>query len=210
MPYAIDNKLVVGIASSALFDLTTSDAVFQDRGPEEYRRFQREHESDILEPGVAFPFIKRLCSLNDHHNDSPVEVILLSRNDADTGLRVMKSIEAHGLGIYRGVFLGGGDPYLYIPAFDCSLFLSANAKDVKESIMSGSPAGMVMDSDYVDDPDDHELRIAFDFDGVLAGDESERDYQQTGDLGAYHESERANAEVPLRPGPLKELLEKVA
>ena len=156
MPYEIDSKLVVAVASSALFDLTVSDAIYVNEGKEAYREYQRKHENDLLDTGVAFPFIRRLLSLNDGLEGNPVEVILLSRNDCDTGLRVMKSIEACHLGISRGVFLSGGNPYLYVPAFGCCLFLSANAGDVRMAIQSGSPAGMVMESSFVDDRTDDE------------------------------------------------------
>ena len=104
MPFAIEQKLVVAVASSALFDLGEADRVFRECGEEAYREYQREHENDVLAPGVAFPFIKRLLSFNRPEGDSPVEVILLSRNDPDTGLRVFNSIEAHGLDITRAAF----------------------------------------------------------------------------------------------------------
>lgn len=210
MPYPIHEKLVVSVASSALFDLSGSDAVFQTEGPEAYREYQRANENVVLKPGVAFPFIKRLLSLNEKDPNSPVEVILLSRNTADTGLRVFKSIEAYSLGISRAAFLGGGSPYLYIKAFSCSLFLSANERDVKDAIMHGAPAGLVLESDFTDDPDDRELRVAFDFDGVLADDEAEVAYHDSRDLAAYHQLEKERAEQALSDGPLKELLEKIA
>jgi 5'-nucleotidase len=208
MPFPIEGKLVVGIASSALFDLTESDAIFRTQGTDAYRAFQRAHENDILRPGVAFPFIRRLLGINvrDYH---PVEVILLSRNDPDTGLRVMNSIEAHGLDITRAAFVRGQKPYKYIPAFGICLFLSANAEDVKEAIMAGYPAGQVLDTQYQDDPVEQELRIAFDFDGVLIDDEAERVYHQA-DLAAFQESEVAKSSVPHSPGPLRELLVKIA
>jgi 5'-nucleotidase len=209
MPFDINSKLVIGVASSALFDLCESDAIFRERGYAEYRQHQIDNENSTLGAGVAFPFIKRLLSLNSSRW-SPVEVLLLSRNDADTGLRVWNSIEAYGLGISRGVFLGGDAPWQHIPTFGCSLFLSANEKDVREAIMAGFPAGMVLDTKFVDDPEDKELRIAFDFDGVLADDESERAYQRTGNLAEYHLSEREKAKECLKPGPLKALVEKIA
>ena len=111
MPFEIDQKLVVAIASSALFDLGEADQVFKERGENAYREYQRAHENDVLQPGVAFAFIKRLLSFNLSPEDSPVEVILLSRNDPDTGLRVFNSIEANGLDITRAAFLNGSAPF---------------------------------------------------------------------------------------------------
>ena len=126
MAYDIENRLVVGLASSALFDLTDSDEVFRQQGEQEYRVYQRQHQDTPLAPGVAFPFVRRLLSLNELSPDNPlVEVVLLSHNDPDTGLRVFKSIEHHGLDITRAVFLQGKNPYQYIPAFNISLFLTA-------------------------------------------------------------------------------------
>ncbi|WP_025696993.1 5'-nucleotidase, partial [Paenibacillus forsythiae] len=114
MPFDIESKFVIAVASSALFDLTESDRVFREHGEEVYREYQREHENEILTPGVAYPLIKRLLSINTSQ-DQIVEVILLSRNDPDTGLRVLKSIEKYGLTISRAVFVAGSNlfsPYL--------------------------------------------------------------------------------------------------
>lgn len=168
MGYHIQDKLVVAVASSALFDLTESDAVFQEHGEEEYRKYQRENEKRVLDKGVAFPLIKRLLGLNDADiGDQAVEVVLLSRNDPDTGLRVFKSIEYYGLPITRAVFVTGNDPFVYMDAFNASLFLSGNKDDVKQAVELGLPAGCVYPTDFVDDEEDEELRIAFDFDGIM-------------------------------------------
>jgi 5'-nucleotidase len=208
--FSIDEKFVVALASSALFDLTESDRVFRERGEEEYRRYQREHEEDILNPGVAFPFVRRLLSLNGAGpDDRPVEVILLSRNDPDTGLRVFNSIAHYKLAISRGAFVTGRRPYRYMPAFNASLFLSANEEDVRAAMGDGRPAGQVLGTSLDDDPTDLELRIAFDFDGVLAGDESERINRERG-LQDFLDHEQANAPLPLEAGPLKRLLEEMA
>ena len=141
MPFPIDDKLVIAIASSALFDLTESHKVFVERGEEEYRNYQREHENDCLQPGVAFPLVKRLLALNGNDaDDQPVEVILLSRNDPDTGLRVVKSIESFKLHITRAAFVKGRSPFRYLEAFNASLFLSANEEDVRMAVARGAPA----------------------------------------------------------------------
>ncbi|MGE4542771.1 MAG: 5'-nucleotidase [Pedobacter sp.] len=211
MAYELNKRLVVGLASSALFNLEESDEIYRTKGATAYREFQREHQNKPLEEGVAFPFIRRLLSLNElSPSDHPVEVILLSRNSPDTGMRVMNSLEYYGLGITRSIFLEGKPPYVYIPCLDINLFLSANEADVKQANLASYPAGQVLTSKHFDDPNDHELRIAFDFDGVLADDESETIYQTTGDLDAFREHERKLAETPHNPGPLKDFLEKIA
>lgn len=208
--FDIEEKFVVALASSALFDLTESDRVFRERGEEEYRLYQREHEEDVLNPGVAFPFVRRLLSLNGADpGDRPVEVILLSRNDPDTGLRVFNSIAHYKLAISRGAFVTGRRPYRYMPAFNASLFLSANEEDVRAALRDGRPAGQVLGESLDDDPSDPELRIAFDFDGVLASDEAERVNQERG-LQQFLDHESANAPLPLEPGPLKHLLEEMS
>ncbi|MDD2899817.1 MAG: 5'-nucleotidase [Desulfuromonadaceae bacterium] len=211
MPYELSNKLVIGLASSALFDLDESDAIFRTDGPEVYRAFQRDNQHLPLKTGVAFPFIKRLLSLNELNPENPpIEVVLLSRNSPDTGLRVMESIKHYGLGITRAVFLRGRTPHSYIPVFNISLFLSANEIDVNQAITAGYPAGHVMHSNIVDDVEDNELRIAFDFDGVLADDEAETIFQKTSDIRMFHKHETDQVDVAHNPGPLKEFLEKIS
>lgn len=205
MGYDLGDHLVVGIASSALFDLADSDRVFREEGEEAYRRFQEEHRDRPLRPGVAFPFARRLLSLNDV---SPVEVIVLSRNDPDTGLRVMRSIAHHQLPITRAIFTQGRAPHRFMPALNMCLFLSANDTDVRQAVDLGLPAGRVLDSTFVDDEQDDELRIAFDFDGVLADDASERVMQAHG-LDSFQSHEVANVVTPLEPGPLKTFLAAV-
>ena len=204
----LDRALVIGVASSALFDLEESDAVFREQGEERYREYQREHLDDVLEPGVAFPFIRRLLDLNDlSERERLVEVVILSRNDPETGMRVMRSVERHGLDITRAIFMQGRAPYRFMKPLRMSLFLSANEADVREATELGFAAGHVMGRSIPDDGDS-DLRIAFDFDGVLADDSAERKFQSEG-LDEYQESERALAEVPLERGPMADFLEKI-
>ena len=211
MPYDLTKRLVVGLASSALFDLTKSDSVFRSKGEKEYRDYQREKQNEPLKPGVAFPFIRRLLSLNKlNPKDPPVEVILLSRNDPDTGMRVMNSIEHYGLKMTRAVFLQGTSPYIYIPAFDIELFLSANINDVSQAVYAGYPAGHILKGEIIDDTSDKELRIAFDFDGVIADDEAEEVYQKTGELSEFHSHEETKVNVTHNPGPLKDFLKRIS
>ncbi|WP_280217575.1 5'-nucleotidase [Nocardia neocaledoniensis] len=203
------DRLVIGVASSALFDLTESDNVFVSHGEEAYRKYQEENIDNRLAPGTAFPFIRRLLSLNTlgHPNAPLVEVVVLSRNDPTTGLRVMRSIKFHNLdSVARSIFTQGQSPFKYMPAFDMSLFLSGNEHDVREATALGLPAGRVLDCpNGVDDTADQELRIAFDFDGVLADDSSENIYKQ-GNLAKFHEHETKHATVPHPAGPLRRLL----
>ena len=208
MPFALDDKLVIAVASSALFDLGEADRVFRERGEEAYRKFQRENEETTLEPGVAFALIKRLLGLNSAEAQL-VEVVLLSRNDPDTGLRVFKSIQHYELDITRAAFVKGKMPYRYLEAFDAALFLSGNAADVREAVLRGAPAGQVLPTDFVDDPDDPELRIAFDFDGILADDSAEAVFKSSG-LAAFHTSEAHAASDPMPAGPLSRFFREIA
>ncbi|MFD6972581.1 5'-nucleotidase [Streptomyces sp. NPDC059979] len=207
MKYDLSGRLVVGIASSALFNLTDCDRVFRERGEDAYRAFQEAHVEDVLTKGVAFPFVRRLLSLNDlaDPSDPLVEIIILSRNDPDTGLRVMRSIEAHGLPISRAVFQQGRSPHRFMPALNMSLFLSANGADVREAVADGMPAGHVLESARVDNEADPALRIAFDFDGVVAGDSAERVFQSAG-IDEFRAHEVRNATTPHDPGPLSDFL----
>ena len=210
MAYDTSNKLTIGLASSALFDLSQSDHVFREQGKERYAQYQKENEQNILEPGVAFPFIRRLLNLNEIRADDPlIEVILLSRNDMNTGLRVMNSIEHYGLDITRVMFLQGASPHPYIKPFNIELFLSANEQDVRSAVENGLPAGQILDSHSADDEEDDQLRLAFDFDGVLVDDESESVYQASQSLDNFHDHEVSKEAVAHNPGPLKPFIDRI-
>ncbi|MYM73640.1 5'-nucleotidase [Duganella sp. FT109W] len=211
MPYPIEHKLVIGIASSALFDLTASHQVYLEHGAEAYRKYQEAQLSTVLDKGVAFPFIRRFLDINKHHpHSAPVEVVLFSRNSPETGLRVMNSIAHYGLDISRACFLTGESPYRYLPAFNTSLFLSANEEDVKRALAAQYPAGLVLPSRTEDDEADGELRIAFDFDGVIADDESETIFKRNNDVSEFHAHETERVAIPHQPGPLADLFRKLS
>lgn len=211
MPFPIDTKLVVAVSSSALFDMKEEGEVFTREGIVAYRRLQRERVNLPMSAGVAFPFVRRLLKLNDVFLDEqPIEVVVLSRNDPDTCRRAMRSIEHFELSITRGAFLNGSPPYPYIPAFNASLFISANKADVADALAQGHPAGLVSTSAIVDGSTDNCLRIAFDFDGVLADDESEAVYRTNHDVHEFNSHEVANKDRPHNPGPLKKLLDGIA
>ena len=199
-------KLVVGIASSALFDLTESQAVFQSEGVKAYRAYQQSRLREPLSPGIAFPFVQRLLSLNSIPG-ARIDVIVMSRNSPETGLRVMHSVEHHGLPITRAVFREGRSSYAFMPAFGMSLFLSANAADAAQAVANGLPAGTVLHGGVGTD-DSKELRVAFDFDGVLADDSSESVYAEHG-LETYTDHEREHAGEALPTGPLAPFLESL-
>ncbi|MDR1498143.1 MAG: 5'-nucleotidase [Puniceicoccales bacterium] len=210
MPYPIDKKLVIGVSSSALFDMIKADNVFKNSGEAAYREYQQKNIDTPFSHGVAFPFIKRLLNLNKlYPKISPIEVIVLSRNDPETGRRFFRTCRHYELDITRGAFLAGKEPFSYIPAFNISLFLSANESDVKSATKNGHPAGLVLPTKIKDD-DSTELRIAFDFDGVLADDEAEAIYKKTGDLELFHQYELKKTKKPHNPGPLKDLLQKIS
>ena len=201
------NLLTVAVSSSALFDLTESDSIYQNEGLEAYRRYQIQHEEQVLEPGEGFLLVKKLLSLNDQLGDSPVEVILLSRNSADTGLRVFNSIEAHKLNITRAAFCSGDSPYKYIRAFGSDLFLSTNAEDVRQALDQQVAAATLIGSTVAGNRRrfSNQLKIAFDGDSVLFSDEAERVFQESG-LDAFSRSEASSAEEPLEGGPFKNFL----
>lgn len=159
MPYPIENKLVIAVASSALFNLIESDSVFKTQGESVYREYQKKHLDTPFEKGVAFPFIKRLLSLNESFpEEQPIEVVLLSRNSPETGLRAFRSIQSYGLNISRACFSSGQNNFQYLPAFNASLFLSANSNDTRLAIDNGFAAGTVLNKVVVDDDNDMELK----------------------------------------------------
>ena len=210
MAYDLTEKLVIGISSSALFDLKESDSIFRTEGEQAYREYQRKHQDDALNTGVAYPFIRRLLKLNELLKDPLVEVILLSRNDPDTGLRVINSIEHYNLSITRAVFLQGRSAHEYIPAFDIELFLSANEGDVKQAIEAGYPAGQILHGDISDNIEDTQLRIAFDFDGVIIDDESESVYKENKNLDEFYSHESTKVDIAHNPGPLKNFIDRIS
>jgi 5'-nucleotidase len=200
-------RLVVAISSRALFDLSASHRVFETEGVDAYCHYQVEREGEVLGPGVAFSLVKKLLDLNRLLGErGRVEVILLSRNSSDTGLRVLHSASHHGLGIERAVFCGGGSPYRYVAAFGAQLFLSADPGDVRLALDAGCAAATIMPTRPVSAASaEQQLRIAFDGDAVLFSDEAERVYRQHG-LAAFNEIEAAAAHRPLPGGPFKDFL----
>ena len=198
-------KLVIGISSSALFDLKESDQIFRESGLSAYSKYQRANEDVPLSQGVAFPLARKLLYLNRALNQKDrVEVILLSRNTADTGLRVFKSIEHHKLPIVRAAFTGGASPFRYMNPFCCQLFLSTNSSDVKEALDNGMAAASILPGPKKISSSET-LHFAFDGDAVLFSDEAERVFQEKG-LEAFTMSEREAADEPLTGGPFKPFL----
>ncbi len=200
---AID-KLVIAISSRALFNLEDSHRVYEDDGLIAYQNYQIEREEQPLEPGDAFSLVKKLLHLNVLLDKSRVEVILLSRNSADTGLRVFNSIQHYGLDITRAAFCGGDSPYRYIEAFGSHLFLSTDGADVRQALELGVAAATILPS-QTSSADKEILKIAFDGDAVLFSDEAERVYKSSG-LAAFTASEKDAANDPLTGGPFKPFL----
>lgn len=197
-------KLVVAISSRALFDLDESHQVFEAKGEEEYSRYQISQESVPLLPGVAFSMVRKLLALNTDPSRPRVEVVLVSRNSADTGLRVFNSIRHHGLDISRAAFTRGEPPYRYIASFGAHLFLSANPEDVRGALDAGIAAATILPSGS-EDFRSGQLRIAFDGDAVIFSDEAERIYVEGG-LDAFNQNETESSEKPLPGGPFKPFL----
>lgn len=197
-------KLTIAISSRALFDLAASNEVYENDGLSAYRSYQIDREEEVLDPGEAFELVKKLLNINNLLSKPYVEVILLSRNSADTGLRIFNSIKAHNLSITRAAFCGGNSPYRYVQSFGCDLFLSLHGDDVRQALDQGVAAATLLGTGSGGDPSS-ELRIAFDGDAVLFSDDSERLYQEQG-LAAFADSEQAAAREPLAGGPFKNFL----
>lgn len=209
MAYDLENKLVVGVSSRALFDLTYENTIYESDGVEAYCSYQIEHEDELLRPGPGFPLIKALLNLNNlPGKEGSVEVIIMSRNSPDSSLRVFKAIEHYGLNITRAVLASGASLAPYLTAFKTDLFLSAYEDDVQSAIDSNIAAGIICTEGLQTYDCDHQIRqirIAFDGDAVLFSDESERIYQKQG-LEAFEDNERRNANNPLKAGPFAKFL----
>ncbi len=200
--------LTVAISSRALFDLSASNEVYEQEGLEAYRRYQIDNEDQLLEPGEGFPLVVKLLNINKILEYPRVEVILLSRNSADTGLRVFNAIKGHGLTITRAAFCGGRSPYRYVRAFKSDLFLSTDGDDVAQALLNGVAAATLLSRarSLPESPaKQDELRLAFDGDSVLFSDEAEQIYQRDG-LAAFAASEANSASKPLEGGPFKGFL----
>ena len=211
MAVTLDNKLVVGISSRALFDLEYENTIYEEQGLQAYLAYQRDHEQDILKPGTAFPLIRALHKLNDG-DEQLVEIIIMSKNSADTSLRIFNSFEHYGLDISRAALVGGNKIAPYLSAFRTGLFLSANEEDVQEAINAGIAAGLICShNDLEIQPDEvmDQIRIAFDGDAVIFSDESEKIFKSQG-LEAFEEHERLNARKPLPEGPFAKLLTTIS
>ena len=201
-----NDKLTIGISSRALFDLRESHELFEAKGLEAYSEYQTTNENVFLEPGVAYPLAKKLLALNEDGVELPrVEIILLSRNSADTGLRIFNTIEHYGLNIECAAFTNGESPYKYMEAYGADLLLSTNAADVKAALEKGYAAATILPGRASGDGSG-QLRIAFDGDAVIFSDEAERVYQERG-LDEFHLSEQESANQPLSGGPFKGVLE---
>jgi 5'-nucleotidase len=209
MPITLENKLVVAISSRALFDFEEENRVYEagvaSGDDQSYMRYQLDRLDVPARIGVAFPLVQKLLAFN-RDNAHRVEVVVLSRNDPVSGLRVFRSARQVDLKIERGVFTRGRDPFRYLNALGAHLFLSANESDVRSALAAGFPAARVYpDSAKKAELHPDEIRIAFDGDAVLFSDEAERIFQRSG-LSAFQQHETERVATPLPPGPLKPLL----
>ena len=213
MAYSLENRLVIGVSSRALFDLTVENEIFESQGVEAYCSYQIEHEGEMLTPGPGFRLIRALLKLNElPEHEGCVEVIVMSHNSPDTSLRVFHAIEHYGLGITRAVLASGAPLSPYLEAFRTDLFLSADEKDVQSAIDHGIAAGIICCDGlqtYNEKNEIKQIRIAFDGDAVLFSDDSERIFQKYG-LEAFEENERANADHPMQAGPFAKFLKTIS
>jgi len=204
---ASKQKMVVAISSRALFDLQDSHRVYEERGVDAYCHYQIEHENEVLKPGTAFPLVQKLLTLNElGEARERVEVILLSRNSADTGLRVFNSIQEHGLPISRAAFTSGNSPFRYVEPFGADVFLSSDPNDVASTLDKGFAAATMLPSNQAKGSDKQDkLCIAFDGDAVVFSDEAEQVFKQSG-LVEFSKHEVKAARKPLPGGPFRNML----
>jgi 5'-nucleotidase len=205
MAASLDGQLVVAISSRALFDFEEENQVFEQGDDRAYMKLQLERLEEPAKPGVAFSLVKKLLAFNDAQSQR-VEVVILSRNDPVSGMRVFRSAQHYGLPIQRGSFTRGQSPWRYLKPLNANLFLSTHLSDVRAALDAGVPAAQVYPhSAHASEAHPHEVRIAFDGDAVLFSDEAERVFQAEG-LSAFQAHERAKAAQPLLAGPFKPLL----
>ena len=210
MPVDFSDILVIGVSSRALFNLEEENAIFEKDGIEGYRKYQQEREDEPLKPGTAFVLVKSLLELNNQADKRIVEVVVMSRNSPETGVRMLNSINIHSLDITR-VALSGGEPLApYIEAYDIDLFLSKDERDVQTVIDSqASAAATIYDPPTEFNPNDNRVKIAFDADAVLFSEDSEYRYKTEG-MDAFHKYESEHEDEPLKEGPFAKLLIKLS
>ncbi len=205
MAVSLQDKLVVAISSRALFNFEEENLLFEQGDPGAYMALQLARLDLPARPGIAFQLIKKLLAFNEP-GQQRVEVVILSRNDPVSGMRIFRSVRANEIELQRGVFTQGRPPFRYLRPLGAHLFLSANAEDVREALNAGFPAARVLtESAQAGGNYPDEVRIAFDGDAVLFSDEAERVYQAQG-LDAFVRHEQTKARVPLPEGPFKPLL----
>ncbi len=221
MAFNLQNTLVIGISATALFDLSEADALFRseykkdpDNAIQKYREYMLENENTLLKEGIGFPLIKALLGLNRYQNkneDPLVEVVIMSRNSPDTGLRVLNTIRSLGLNITRSAFTAGESSADYLDAFNVDLFLTTNEEDAQKVIDSRVCASAVLSTppEYRCEADDGQVRIAFDGDAVLFDESSELVYKENG-IDAFHENEHKSQDIPMNEGPFASFLKKLA
>ncbi|MGB7182377.1 MAG: 5'-nucleotidase [Burkholderiaceae bacterium] len=212
MAASLDGKLVVAISSRAVFDFEEENKVFETGNDHAYMALQRERVNVPARPGVAFALVRKLLEFDPPDLDADqrrIEVVVLSRNDPFSGLRVFRSAQQAGLRLQRGVFTRGRSPHTYLGPLKANLFLSTNDADVRDAISAGFAAARVYpESVQASESHPNEIRIAFDGDAVLFSDESEMVFQRDG-LDAFQAHEQENVGRPLPPGPFKPLLESL-
>lgn len=210
MPVDFSKILVVGVSSRALFNLEEEEQIFREKNIRGFRKYQLENEDKLLEKGTAFPLVEALLKLNTHVDKPIVEVVVMSRNSPETGVRVLKAIEHYKLPITRWAFSGGEPLAPFIDAFDVDLFLSRDESDVQKIIDTANCAtALIYDPPENFEPETDRVKFAFDADAVVFSEESEIIYK-TQDINAFHKHEKENEDVPLNDGPFAVLLRKLS
>ncbi|MDQ7046858.1 MAG: 5'-nucleotidase [Sulfurovum sp.] len=209
MAYDLQDKLVIAISSRALFNLEEENTIFNEEGLESYYKYQIEHLDSPLEKGSAFRFVQNLLAINSKFDNKLIEVIILSRNNATTGLRIGRSIEHYSLDIERTGWTAGTPVARYLKAFKVDLFLSVHTQDVEEAVNFGVAAATILPHTPISSKESNMVKIAFDGDAVLFGNESEKIYQEDG-LEAFISHERENAKNPLSKGPFFKFLKTIS
>lgn len=193
-------KLIVGISSRSLFDLEMENKIFEEKGLAAYARHQIDNENRILEPGTAFSLVEALLRLNKKIGKDMVEVVIMSRNTPQTGLRIMNSVDFYNLRITRAAFLGGKPIAPILAAYGVNLYLSKNPSVVQDAADLGIATALLYKPPTAFNPDIDEIRIAFDGDAVIFSEDSELLFKEKG-LEAFKETERKLAATPLPEGP---------
>ncbi|XP_078256251.1 cytosolic 5'-nucleotidase 1A-like [Rhinoraja longicauda] len=176
LPHAI----TIAVSSRTLFNMAEERAIYETDGLESYVKFQQEHENEPLKKGLAFALMKALETVNSRLHelypgtDEMFDVVLMTNNHAQVGVRLINSINHYGLSIERFCLTGGTSPISYLKAYHTNLYLSSDPVKVAKALSEGIAAATLCHLDKDAQLSEQQLRVAFDGDSFVSQEPNEK------------------------------------